>query len=124
MKNKNDNPILKLTFEFSLEVIKYVEILEEKKKYVIAKQLLRSATSVGSNVREAQNAESKPDFIHKMKIACKEADETLYWLELCNAADNYPTNKELEEKIFIIIKVLSKIVGSSKTRAKIVELSN
>ncbi|MBP7808716.1 MAG: four helix bundle protein [Bacteroidia bacterium] len=124
MKNKNDNPILKLTFEFSLEVIKYVEILEEKKKYVIAKQLLKSATSVGANVREAQNAESKPDFIHKMKIACKEADETLYWLELCNAADNYPTSKELEEKIFIIIKVLSKIVGSSKTRAKIVELSN
>jgi four helix bundle protein len=124
MKNKNDNPILKLTFEFSLEVIKYVEILDEKKKYVIAKQLLRSATSVGANVREAQNAESKADFIHKMKIACKEADETLYWLELCNAADNYPTNKELEEKIFIIIQVLSKIVGSSKTRAKIVELSN
>lgn len=124
MKSNSDNPILKLTFEFSLEIIKYVELLEENKKYVIAKQLLRSATSVGANVKEAQNAESKADFIHKMKIAHKEADETQYWLELCNAADNYPSNKELAEKIFIIIKVLSKIIGSSKSKLKIVELSN
>jgi four helix bundle protein len=104
MKNNNDNPILKLTFEFSLDVIKYVEVLEEKRKYVIARQLLRSATSIGANAREAQNAESSADFIHKMKIAHKEADETQYWLELCNAAENYPTNKELEQKIFVIIK--------------------
>ena len=124
MKNNNDNPILKLTFEFSLDVIKYAEILNEEKKYVIAKQLLRSATSIGANAREAQNAESKADFIHKMKIAHKEADETQYWLELCNAAENYPNNKELEEKIFVIIKILSKIIGSSKGKTKIVELSN
>jgi four helix bundle protein len=124
MKYSNDNPIVKLTFEFSLAIIRYVELLEEKKKYVIAKQLLRSATSIGANVREAQNAESKADFIHKMKIASKEADETQYWLELCSASENYPTNKELEEKIFVIIKVLSKIIGSSKNRTKIVELSN
>lgn len=124
MKSGNDNPILKLTFEFSLEVIKYVETLEELKKYVIAKQLLRSATSIGANVREAQNAESKADFIHKMKIAHKEADETQYWLELCSASKSYPTNKELEEKIFVIIKILSKIIGSSKNKTKIVELSN
>lgn len=124
MINNNDNPILKLTFEFSLDIVEFVEILEEKKKYVIAKQLLRSATSIGANVREAQNAESKADFIHKMKIAHKEADETQYWIELCNAAKSYPTNKALEDKIFIIIKVLSKIIGSSKTRSKIVELSN
>lgn len=124
MINNHDNPILKLTFEFSLDIVEFVEILEEKKKYVIAKQLLRSATSIGANVREAQNAESKADFIHKMKIAHKEADETQYWIELCNAAKSYPTNKALEDKIFIIIKVLSKIIGSSKTRSKIVELSN
>lgn len=124
MRNNNDNPILKLTFEFSLDIVEFTEILEEKKKYVIAKQLLRSATSIGANVREAQNAESKADFIHKMKIAHKEADETLYWIELCNASKSYPTSKALEEKVFIIIKVLSKIIGSSKTRLKITELSN
>ncbi len=124
MKNNNDNPILKLTFEFSLEIMEFVEGLEEKRKYVVANQLLKSGTSVGANVREAQNAESKADFIHKMKIAAKEADETQYWLELCAASKNYPGNKQLEEKIFVIIKILSKIVGSSKNRAKIVELSN
>ena len=85
----NDNPILKLTFEFSLDIVEFVEILEEKKKYVIAKQLLRSATSIGANVREAQNAESKADFIHKMKIAAKEASETLYWLILCERSESY-----------------------------------
>ncbi len=124
MKNNNDNPILKLTFEFSLEVIDYVEVLQENKKFVVANQLLKSATSIGANVREAQNAESKADFIHKMKIAHKEADETQYWLELCSASKNYPDAKELEEKVFVIIKILSKIIGSSKSKTKIVELSN
>jgi four helix bundle protein len=126
MRNDNDNPILKLTFEFSLQIIEFAEVLEERRKYVLANQLLKSGTSVGANVREAQNAESKLDFIHKMKIAHKEADETQYWLELCNASKNYPTNKDLEEKIFVIIKILSKIIGSSKNKGKtkIIELSN
>ena len=57
--------------------------LEELKKYVISNQLLKSGTSVGANVREAQNCESKADFIHKFKIAAKDADETEYWLLLC-----------------------------------------
>jgi len=78
------NPLIKLSIEFSLAVIEYCEQLEEKKKYVIARQLLRSATSIGSNSMEAQNPESKADFIHKMKIAAKEAEETQYWLILCD----------------------------------------
>jgi four helix bundle protein len=60
------------TIAFSLEVIKYVELLEEKRKFVIANQLLKSGTSIGANVHEAQNAESKADFVHKFKIAAKE----------------------------------------------------
>src|SRR4051794_33810423 len=80
--NKEKNLIVELSFEFALKIIKYVEILEQDKKFVIARQLLRSGTSIGANIREAQNAESKTDFIHKMKIGCKEADETEYWL-LC-----------------------------------------
>jgi len=70
------NLIVDLTFEFSLRVISFTEILEGMKKFVIANQLLKSGTSIGANVWEAQNAESKDDFIHKMKIAAKEADET------------------------------------------------
>ena len=71
-----NNPILKLTFEFALETIKYCEVLEERKKYILSRQLLKSGTSIGANSREAQNAESKGDFIHKFKIAAKEVDET------------------------------------------------
>ena len=78
MRNDKDNVIVNKTIEFSLAVIKYCDLLEQRKKFVIAKQLLRSATSIGANVFEAQNAESKADFIHKMKIAAKETSETLY----------------------------------------------
>jgi len=77
------NEILELSFEFALQLIDYCELLEEKRKYVIARQLLKSGTSIGANVRETQNAESKLDFIHKLKISAKEADETGYWLLLC-----------------------------------------
>ena len=87
--NKNKNLIVDLTFEFALKIIKYVELLERNRKYVIARQLLRSGTSIGANVREAQNAESKADFIHKFKIAAKESDETEYWLLLCKGSDGY-----------------------------------
>jgi four helix bundle protein len=98
-----------------MEIIEYTELLEEHKKYVIARQLLRSGTSIGANVHEAQNAESKADFIHKMKIAAKEADETEYWITLCNLAKNYPTNELLLDKVKSIINVISKIISSSKS---------
>ena len=78
-----ENVIIKLTFQFALEIVKYCEDLQSNKKFVIANQLLKSRTSIGANIREAQNAESKADFIHKFKIAAKEIEETTYWLELC-----------------------------------------
>ncbi len=111
-----NNPILKLTFDFSLMVIEYAENLEAQKKFVIAKQLLKSGTSIGANAMEAQNPESKPDFIHKIKIAAKEADETQYWLMLCDYAKNYPECKALLEKLEEIQKVLNKILGTAKRR--------
>ncbi|HEX2683344.1 MAG TPA: four helix bundle protein [Ferruginibacter sp.] len=78
------NPILKKAIEFSLATIEYCELLNNDKHFVLSKQLLRSATSIGANAMEAQNAESKADFIHKIKISAKEADETQYWLTLCS----------------------------------------
>ena len=113
--NKGENLIVNLSFDFALEIIKYAEVLESKKHFVIARQVLRSGTSIGANVREAQNAESKNDFIHKMKVAAKEADETEYWLLLCDKSENYPGSGELLIKINSIIKVLSKIIASSKS---------
>ncbi len=109
-----DNLIVKLTFEFSLEVITFTERLNSLKKFNLGNQLFRSGTSIGANVKEAQNAESKADFIHKMKIAIKEADETEYWLLLCKHSKEYPDCDTLLEKLTSITKVLNKIIGTSK----------
>jgi len=89
MEKKNE--LLDVTFELALKAIDFCELLESKRKYVIARQLLKASTSVGANSREAQGAESKADFIHKLKIAYKEAKETEYWLSLCQYSSHYPT---------------------------------
>jgi four helix bundle protein len=117
MDKRKENIIVELTFQFSLGIIKFSDELEKNKKYVIARQLLKSGTSIGANVREAQNAESKPDFIHKMKIALKEADETEYWLMLINASEGYPKENTLLNDLHIIDKILTKIIGTSKVKS-------
>ncbi|WP_378179656.1 four helix bundle protein [Aquimarina sp. SS2-1] len=104
-----DNIILIKSFAFAIKIVEYDEELETLRKFVLANQLLKSGTSIGANIKEAQNAESKKDFIHKMKIAIKEADETEYWLFICDAIKNYPESKHLES----IIKILNKIISSS-----------
>ena len=109
-----ENLIVKLTFQFALDIVKYCALLEQSRKFAIANQLIRSGTSIGANVREAQNAESKADFIHKVKIAAKEADETEYWLEICSESEDFPNCKSLLDKILSIKKVLSKIISTSK----------
>lgn len=112
----DSNPILKLTLDFSLMLLEYCEILNEPKKFILSNQLLRSGTSIGANSIEAQNAESKADFIHKIKIAAKEADETQYWLLLCSNGKNYPECSHLTSKLTEIQKVLNKIIGTSKRK--------
>ena len=112
-KYKN-NLILLKSFEFAKKVVQYTEKLEEDRKYVIANQLLKSGTSIGANIKEAQNSESKADFIHKMKIAMKEADETEFWLFLCNELENYPNTEELLSEVFDILKITNKIISTTK----------
>jgi len=112
-----NNPILKLSFDFSILVIGYCELLDADKKFVISKQLLKAGTSIGANSFEAQNAESKADFIHKIKIAAKEADETQYWLALCDYAKNYAECKVLLAKLEEIQKVLNKILGTARRKS-------
>lgn len=114
MQNNKENIIVDLTFEFAKEIVSFCEVLQERKKYNLSNQLFRSGTAIGANVREAQNAESKNDFIHKMKMAAKETDETQYWLQLCNESESYPTRVDLTDKVESIQKVLSKIIGSTK----------
>ncbi len=94
-----DNILLKETFEFSLMIVRYSELLEINKKFVLSKQIIRCGTSIGANCKEAQNAESKADFIHKLKLALKEADETEYWLFICENLENYPSAKDLLNKL-------------------------
>jgi len=114
MEKKNE--ILELSLEFAVDIIDFSELLEEHKKYVIAHQLLKSGTSVGANVRESQNCESSLDFVHKLKIAAKEAEETEYWLLLCQRAKNYPFDPTLMTKLISIKKLLSSIISKMKTK--------
>lgn len=109
------NELLEVTMELALQIIIYCEILEGSRKYVIARQLLKSGTSVGANSREAQGAESKADFIHKLKIAYKEAVETEYWMALCEKSESYQNPPEtLKNHLNSSIKLLGKIISSSK----------
>jgi len=105
------------SFAFALRVVKlYQFLVEQKKEFVLSKQLLRSGTAIGALVREAEQAESKPDFIHKMAIALKEANETAYWLELLHQS-GYIDEKGFESihpDSIELLKLLTSIIKSSK----------
>ena len=89
------NIIKEKSFKFAIRIVDlYKYLCEQKKEYIMSKQLLWSGTSVGANIREGDNAESKQDFIHKLAIAQKECDETIYWLELLKAS-NYLSERNL-----------------------------
>jgi four helix bundle protein len=110
-----ESKILDLSFDFSLKVIDLYKILIKQNEYVLSKQLLRSATSIGANVEEANAAQTKKDFITKMSIASKESRETRYWLRLLDKSKlidlDYSTYLSLIEHI---INVLTKIVKTSQ----------
>lgn len=115
MRNDKKNIIADLTFKFSLLIISYSEELKQLNKFEMSSQIFRSGTSIGANIREAQNAESKKDFIHKFKVSAKEADEVHYWLKLCKESEFYPTPKdELFSDLDSIIRIMSKIISTSK----------
>jgi four helix bundle protein len=112
-----ENVIKLKSFDFALRIVKLYQFLcEQKREFVMSKQLLRSGTSIGANIREAEHAESKADFIHKMSISLKEANETAYWIELLyksNFIENshfISINSDLEE----LLKLLTAIIKSSK----------
>ena len=111
------NLIKEKSFDFAVRVVNlYKYLCSEKKEFVLSKQLLRSGTSVGANVRESEHAVSKNDFINKLAIAQKEINETIYWLEILNATD-YLNQKEFEDindDAVEIIKLLTKIIKNTK----------
>lgn len=114
MMRKTGNEIVDVSFQFALSIIEYTDILESKRKFVLSNQLLKSGTSIGANIKEAQSAESKADFIHKLKISAKEAEETDYWLSLCQYCEGYPDTLDLQNNLNSIKKLLSRIISNSK----------
>ncbi|MFT3844429.1 MAG: four helix bundle protein [Lacibacter sp.] len=106
------------SFAFAVRIAKvYKHLSDSKKEYVLSKQLLRSGTSVGANIREANNAESTADFIHKLSIAQKETDETLYWLEIMSSIDLL-TKKEYDSLNADALELLKMIRSSILTLKK------
>lgn len=112
-----ENVVKAKSLEFAIRGVRLNQLLTaDKKEFVMSKQVLRSSTSVGAMVREAEHAESKPDFIHKMAIAQKEINETLYWLELLFKTD-YLNEKEYEslnKNATELLKLLTSIIKSTK----------
>ena len=102
MKDKSDNVIVEKSKAFALRIIKlYTYLTEKKKEYVISKQLLRSGTSIGANVKEAIRGQSKADFYAKLSISLKEASETEYWLELLSES-GFLKNHENEYTTYML----------------------
>lgn len=112
-----DNTVLIKSKQFAVRTIRACQYLQrEKNEYVLSKQLLRSGTSIGANCREASRGQSKADFISKLNIALKEADETLYWLELLSETD-YLTEgqfKSLYADGEELVKLLVRIIKTTK----------
>ena len=102
----DENPIVLKTFSFGVNAARYCQLLQKNRDFSLANQLFKSSTSIGANTREAQNAESKADFIHKFKIAIKEVDETEYWLALCTELYHYPELVSLSEQLTEIQKII------------------
>jgi four helix bundle protein len=109
-----ENVIINLTFDFSIKIIDFCDELDGLRKFALSNQLFKLGTSIGANAREAQNAESKADFIHKFKISAKEVEETEYWLLLCKHSNKLPDSTPLLADLEPIKKIISKIIGTSK----------
>lgn len=114
-----ENIIKVKSFNFALRIIKLSQFLNaEKKEFILSKQLLRSGTAIGALVRESEQAESKKDFIHKLAIAQKEANETDYWLELLFQSDylNQTQFQSIKSDVIEINKILASIIITTKQK--------
>ncbi len=109
------------TIAFAVRIVNFYKYLcEEKKEFVMSKQILRSGTSIGANVRESRNAQTDPDYLTKMNIALKEADETQYWLEILfqskiiSESEYVSLNEDLKEIIAILVSIVKTLKSKNK----------
>lgn len=109
-----ENVLKDKSFLFSVEMVRLCKTLQNDKEYILSKQLLRSGTAIGALIREAEFAQSKADFINKLSVSLKEANETVYWIELLLETDYIQLNKGLEVKKQAL-ELISLLVASIKT---------
>lgn len=114
LKIKNKNVLKDKSFTFSIHIVEQYKRLTESKEFVMSKQLLRSGTAIGALIREAEFAQSRADFISKLSISLKEANETCYWLELLHGT-HYIDAERFEKSSKYINELISMLVSSIKT---------
>ena len=117
---KGNNIIVDKSFDFAVRIINLCKFLQEQKKeFIISKQIIRSGTSIGANVREAINAQSRSDFIHKLSIAQKECDETCYWIELLHKTEyiNEDEYKSIHDDCISLLKIIRSIILTTKSNS-------
>jgi len=114
-----DNVLVDKSFKFAVRIVNlYKYLINNKKEFVLSKQLLRCGTSIGANIHESQDAQSKLDFISKLSISLKEAKECKYWIKLLRETD-YLTNKEANSLLTDLIKLIKLLTSIIKTSKKI-----
>ncbi len=127
MRSKDDNVVVQKSYAFSLRCVRlYKYLCSRDGNYIIGKQLLRSGTSIGANVREALRAQTRPDFITKLNVALKEASETEYWIELLRDSD-YISSSQAESMLadcVELLKILTSIVKKSKENSDTVRIKS
>lgn len=117
MEKRRDNVVMDKSYAFALEVIEiYKFLIKEQKEFVLSRQLLRSGTAIGALIKEAEHAQSKADFLNKMNVALKEANETDYWLDLLKDAELLSDERiiKTKENVKSIIRLLASIVKTTK----------
>jgi four helix bundle protein len=114
-----ENVIVEKSYKFAIRIVNlYKFLINDKKEFVISKQILKSGTSIGANINEAQSAESKMDFIHKLSISAKEARETDYWLRLLKESDyiDLIMFNSINNDCMEILKIINSIILTSKEK--------
>jgi four helix bundle protein len=116
---RGENPVLEKSYNFAIEVIELYKNMTAQKEFVLSKQLLRSGTSIGANVEEAQAGQSRSDFLHKMSMACKEARETRYWLRLLDKSQLCKVDcAALLEGAEELLRLLNSIIKTTRGEQK------
>lgn len=114
----SESVLRRKSYLFAVDIVKETRKLQDDKEFVLSKQLLRSGTSIGANIREAEFAQSKADFIHKMSVSLKEANESIYWIDILNDTSyiNEQTHKKLKNNCQELLKMLISTINTMKSK--------